>query len=100
MIYPVLIEHFLKKYSPDIKVNITPKTIQMLNEYDWPGNIRELENVIKRLIVFAKDHVINPDILPAEISNDDSKRFDNLMPTLEEVEKNYIKSILKSHPNT
>jgi DNA-binding NtrC family response regulator len=95
---PYLIDFFLKKYSPGNEINITPETIQILNKYDWPGNIRELENVTKRLIIFAKDQLIQPDILPPEISNDGSKSFSSLMPTLEEVEKDYIKSVLRSHP--
>ncbi len=95
----ILIEYFLEKYSPEAEISITHEAFRMLTEYNWPGNIRELENTIKRLIVLAKDYVIKPDILPAEISNDESKKFNSLMPTLEEVEKDYIKSVLKSHPN-
>jgi DNA-binding NtrC family response regulator len=96
---PILIEHFLKKYSPETEIAITPETFRMLSEHNWPGNIRELENTTKRLIILAKDHIIKPDILPSEISKVDSKKFNSLMPTLEEVEKDYITSVLKSHPN-
>ena len=95
---PVLIDFFIKKYSEN-EITVTPEAFRMLNDYNWPGNIRELENTTKRLIVLAKDYVIKPDILPAEISNAESGTFNNLMPTLEEVERDYIKSVLKSHPN-
>ena len=95
---PLLIDYFLKKSSPDKELKIAPETIQIINHYDWPGNVRELENIVKRLIVFAKDQIITPEILPSEISNDEPKNYKKLMPTLEEVEKDYIKSILKSHP--
>jgi DNA-binding NtrC family response regulator len=96
---PILIEHFLKKYSPDSEISIAPETSRLLSEHNWPGNIRELENTIKRLIILAKDHIIKPDILPSEISNVESKKFSSLMPSLEEIEKDYIKSVLKAHSN-
>lgn len=44
---------FAKSISP-----LSPKVIEIFNEYDWPGNIRELENIIKRIILFGEEEVI------------------------------------------
>jgi two-component system response regulator AtoC len=53
---PVLVEHFLARArSP---VSITPQALAMLCEYDWPGNVRQLENVVERAIVLARNGVI------------------------------------------
>ncbi len=67
---PLLIEHFLRKHSNLTKfqnVLVTEKTRRILQNYDWPGNIRELENVIQQAIIFSKDGRITPDLLPDEI---------------------------------
>jgi two-component system response regulator AtoC len=62
---PDLVDHFLKKYSvqynrarPDIPV----QTLRLLMDYDWPGNIRELENVIKRLVILGGDFPIRKEL--------------------------------------
>lgn len=55
---PVLIEHFLKRFSPLHKRNIaglTERAVWALLEYDYPGNIRELENMIERGVILASD---------------------------------------------
>jgi DNA-binding NtrC family response regulator len=96
---PYLAEFFLKKYSPEEKMFISPEALKLLNDYNWPGNIRELENVIKRAVVLAKDKIIKQEYLPPEIYHGSEKQFNSLMPTLEDVEKNYIIEILKKHSN-
>jgi two-component system, NtrC family, response regulator AtoC len=58
---PLLCDHFLRKhnrkYNSDM-VTINPKVMHHIIEYDWPGNIRELENVIKRLVILGKEDLI------------------------------------------
>ena len=51
---PVLIDYFIKKYSGGNEITIPGETQKLLSDYDWPGNIRELETVIKRLFSFCK----------------------------------------------
>ncbi len=66
---PMLIEHFAKKFNLEKKRNVrfdNPEVIDLLLRYDWPGNIRELENLVERLIVFANDRVELKD-LPSKI---------------------------------
>ncbi len=63
----LLVTHFLKKYRKAFKkeVNFLPeKTIEKLLTYDWPGNIRELENTIQRAVLLCK----NKTILPSDIA--------------------------------
>ncbi len=63
---PLLTRHFLAKHSKGLKnenISIHPDSMKMLLEYQWPGNIRELENLIKRAVILAKGNVINPELL-------------------------------------
>ena len=90
-----LIEYFTKsysrKYSKHIKV-IPKKAIKLFEEYSWPGNIRELENVIERAVITSHSQKLNIEILP-ENNIDNSENN-----TLEEHEKNYIVKVLeKTH---
>jgi TyrR family helix-turn-helix protein len=57
---PALIMHFIKKYNDkfDIKRTIEESAVEYLNKCKWPGNIRELENVIQRLLINSKSDSI------------------------------------------
>ena len=66
-----LVSHFLHK-SAEISGNNKPKTVsrdamEHLKNYSWPGNIRELENIVERCVVINESDVIGEDSLPAEI---------------------------------
>lgn len=61
-----LLEHFSERYHSPIK-EVAPSAMRSLEEYQWPGNIRELENVLERAYLFAEDQVIrrvNLDLVP------------------------------------
>lgn len=63
---PLLARHFIGKHSKENGNNLLklhPDSIQRLCDYPWPGNIRELENVIKRAIILTKGSVISPELL-------------------------------------
>jgi transcriptional regulator with PAS, ATPase and Fis domain len=67
---PAFVQHFLRVYAERRRIDppaITPEVISRLTAYDWPGNLRELRNVVERLIVRSRAGVITPDELPAEI---------------------------------
>jgi DNA-binding NtrC family response regulator len=67
---PLLIDHFLKKYSSLNKNDslvVAEKARKILQNYDWYGNIRELENVIQQSIIFSYDGRITPENLPEEV---------------------------------
>ncbi len=71
---PPLVEHFLEKYNerlgktPPVN-NVSPGAMACLTAYDWPGNIRELENVIERAVLFAEGGLVTPDELADSIRN-------------------------------
>ncbi|MGA1824350.1 MAG: sigma-54-dependent transcriptional regulator [bacterium] len=67
-----LIRHFLVKYSQLFKKNtfeISPKAEQIIMNYDWPGNIRELENTIQHAVIMAQGRCLQAEHLPEEIFN-------------------------------
>ena len=53
--------------------NISPEILNMLMNYSWPGNIRELKNMVEHLVVFSKNNEIQIDTLPEYINNKEDK---------------------------
>ena len=51
----------------EVPLTIPPDVVAVLTEYDWPGNVRQLENVIERLVVTARHHTVRVDDLPLEV---------------------------------
>jgi DNA-binding NtrC family response regulator len=67
---PLLIDHFLTRFNHSKHTTVSglaSDALQMLTEYDWPGNIRELENMIERLVVLKKHGVLSVRDLPEKI---------------------------------
>jgi len=67
---PLLVEHFLKKFNERLKKNvigIEPEALDLLNAYTWPGNIRELENVMERAVLFCDGQKLRVEDLPSEL---------------------------------
>jgi transcriptional regulator with PAS, ATPase and Fis domain len=68
---PLLTEHFVKKYSlreGKIIEEIRPDIYNILMQYDWPGNIRELENVVERAVVVCDENLIDVEHLPSDLT--------------------------------
>ncbi len=63
---PRLVAHFMEKFNAGAK-RISPDALKLLSEYQWPGNIRELENTIERMVILSKGDEITIDDLPAEV---------------------------------
>jgi DNA-binding NtrC family response regulator len=63
---PLLVAHFLEKYNAG-KRSFTPESTRMLVDYPWPGNIRELENTIERIVILAPGDEISVQDLPSEV---------------------------------
>lgn len=66
----LLIDHFIDKYNERLQKNvqgISKEAVASLGNYHWPGNIRELENVMERTILFLDGDIIESDNLPPEI---------------------------------
>jgi DNA-binding NtrC family response regulator len=68
---PLFARHFLKDYSERYKKSamkeISPEAEELMVAYRWPGNIRELRNVIERIVVLENDEIVQPEHLPVEI---------------------------------
>jgi len=85
---PLLIDHFLRKYSKESNGNIKGITKDALNifmRYNWPGNIRELENIVKRIIILSDGEIIDVDDIPEYMKEDievedDRWRLKNIKP--------------------
>lgn len=92
---PLLIAHFIKKYAPKRKdlliKGISDDAMSILMNYTYPGNIRELENIIERAISFASHADIYPPDLPSFLQKTPSpKRTSKLREALDKTEKEMI----------
>lgn len=91
-----LVSYFLKKFSSEnSSYTISDDALNTLENYDWPGNIRELENIIQRSVILSKSNLITIDDLPPEIVNVlDQRTETNFEKTLIEVEDQFRKMYL------
>jgi len=91
---PLLVEHFVKCFNQKLGKNITKipnKVIDRLIQYDWPGNIRELENIIERAIILSKSSTLSVERLQnGEFPVED--KFNSLADN----ERKYIERVLKT----
>jgi len=66
-----LAQHFIQKYNEengrDVSRTLSPEVLALLENYHYPGNVRELENIIERAVVIAPDDEITPDCLRPEV---------------------------------
>ncbi|UCC39577.1 MAG: sigma-54-dependent Fis family transcriptional regulator [Candidatus Aminicenantes bacterium] len=99
---PLLVEHFLQKYNKRAKrsiISISPRVKKALMGYEWPGNIRELENTIERAVVLSKSQEIEIENLVYHGINTGSEFWNpgtGKFRTLDEIEKEYIKAALQA----
>jgi len=96
---PLLVQHFVEKYSLAFHKQITgvqPQAMQILLKYSYPGNVRELENIIERAVALSEGDKISPEDLPRDLQQ---LEFDTIqgdgMPSLAEMEKRYIQKVLQ-----
>ncbi len=106
---PILVDTFLAKLSERYVKNILsvhPLVEEALMEYDWPGNIRELENIIERAFIIENSDVLTPSSFPQELFNycviDHDDTIDISRPladvrriNIERVEKKYLEELLE-----
>ncbi len=96
---PLLVNHFLEKFSLAFRKHIAgiqPQALQILGNYTFPGNVRELENIIERAVALTDCEVIRPQDLPQDLQQleFDSIEGEGLLP-LQEMEKRYIAKVLE-----
>ena len=100
---PLLVASFLaNRMKTKVKTSISQKAMEVLMEYDWPGNIRELENVIERAAILCRNNMIEPGdlslpnapmALPASGSGDQKI---GTAVALKEIERYHIEGVLRS----
>jgi len=94
---PELVQHFIKhfadRFNRDAK-RFDAKSMQQLCEYEWPGNIRELRNLVERHVALAEGEILTIEELPTIVKGDS---IDADIPLLEELEKRYILKLLEKY---
>ncbi len=95
---PLLIAAFIEKYSRPFgkKVaRISPQALDILMRYDFPGNVRELENIIQRAIALTEGEEIGERVLPDDLRKLDINMIEGEgLQTLEEIERQHIAKVL------
>jgi DNA-binding NtrC family response regulator len=95
---PLLIQHFITKVNKAFAKNIktiSPQAMDLLMQYSFPGNVRELENIIQHAAALTEEEQIFPEDLPFRLQklNLQNQFSENLIP-LDEMEKQYISRVL------
>mgnify|MGYP001949429736 CR=1 FL=1 len=104
---PELVTHFIDKFAKQTgkEIGITEKASQMLENYAWHGNVRELEHTIERAVALERESEIQPERLPDEVTNYNPTRINaefelpeegvNLVSHLGNLEKTYVVEALR-----
>src|SRR3989441_9123290 len=104
---PLLVSHFIARITKDVGKSvrgISPDALAILERYHWPGNIRELENVVERAIVLGSGDLLSPDSLPPHLRMPRDEQAVNveippagvdLEDTLTRIENRYIQLALE-----
>ncbi|MDX9786098.1 MAG: sigma-54 dependent transcriptional regulator [Desulfobacterales bacterium] len=105
---PLLVEFFLKKLNREFQKDIHgvhPQVLHAFRQYSWPGNIRELENLMERAYILESSSRLTPDCFPKELFDDDGRAaffaVDESLPLAEarrqvvdNFEQQYLKSLM------
>ncbi|MEJ5351351.1 MAG: sigma 54-interacting transcriptional regulator [Melioribacteraceae bacterium] len=102
---PLLINHFIEKFNKKFNKNIkqfSASAFDKIMEYQWPGNIRELENVIEHCFVLCNSEIIDVNCLPKRIRNLDESKIDfsknfSITKSIKDVEKELILNTLEKN---
>jgi DNA-binding NtrC family response regulator len=97
---PILIQHFLRKAAQESGQPIpqfSPEAERLLLEYPWPGNIRELANVVERAVVISNQGIIPPDALPPQLLGEHRPKLARAIEllTLDQNIDRYVRQILE-----
>ncbi len=85
---PLLMDHFLERFIRKMGKQVEgyhPDTYKMLQQYPFPGNIRELRNIVERAVILGSGKLITPQQLPEFISKTEPVSTDESLPTAEEI---------------
>ncbi len=100
---PLLIESLLSRLSPERHYMVAPESLAILQQYSFPGNVRELRNILERATLLADDDVILPEHLPADVSaNNNVSAHIPLADggeiiSLDEIERRYLVQVVSNY---
>lgn len=97
---PQLVNNFIDVFNRRLGKNVhrfSVEAMDLISQYHWPGNVRQLENAVERSVVLCKEDVIKPDDLPQELRTSDSSPvgLSSSRTNLETLEREHIKSVLE-----
>ncbi|MCE9529754.1 MAG: sigma-54 dependent transcriptional regulator [Planctomycetes bacterium] len=98
---PMLVEHFLTtRQLGKVRCQVAPEAMEAIVNYDWPGNIRELANVVERAQILAENNRITCDDLPDNLLVAPSKEIERISPgdspvVLRDVERLHVTKVLQ-----
>ena len=102
---PLLVNHFLQKYCQKLgrgMKRVAPEVYNIFESYPWPGNIRELENVIERVVAIEERETITTSCLPKELLQPERREIDleikpgfKLNETIEAITRDYVQKALE-----
>jgi transcriptional regulator with PAS, ATPase and Fis domain len=104
---PLLIDYFVATYNKVLNKNVSGcdgEALEILKKYPWPGNIRELRNIIERAMLLSDGNMIKSSDIPIENTstngNSNMAKINNLDPMpLDKLISSYVQSILKQFEN-
>jgi DNA-binding NtrC family response regulator len=102
---PLLVHHFIEKYNRQMNRQIKsvhPQVMQILTNRSWKGEVRELENIVERLMIFAGGNEIKPEDLPPDLYSQaepamNLSQASRLKAAIENYEREYIRFQLEKH---
>jgi DNA-binding NtrC family response regulator len=89
-----LIEHFIARHNGR-SARLAPETLDRLIKYDYPGNIRELEHLLQRMLTLARGPVLRPTDLPAEVREPNTHASGPLQERLDAMERELVRAALE-----
>jgi formate hydrogenlyase transcriptional activator len=95
---PMLVRHFAQQFARRMKRNIETipaESMDVLTRYDWPGNIRELQNLIERAVILSAGPTLDIPVASLNGRRHGSAHHDHEMPTLEQAERRHIVGALE-----
>jgi two-component system response regulator GlrR len=94
---PLLVNHFLKRHAEQhhqLVKHFSNEAMQLVMQYHWPGNIRQLQNMVEKMIALCPGQVISESLVQAGLPRDRLK-ITPLTEAKQQFEKNYVKQLLK-----
>lgn len=96
---PLLVAHLISKLNKKLRKKvegISSDVHQIFINYDWPGNIRELENILERMMNFCDSTILDIDDVPSDLSKGRGFLCDTKEKSLDDLKKDYEKAIIKA----